>query len=47
MVATLKQLKENLDSTYSLIKAYIDARFRAYFEVDTSNVYAKAEITKE
>lgn len=47
MVVTLKQLKENLTSTYALIKAYIDARFRAYFETDTSNVYAEAEAIEE
>lgn len=47
MLVTLKQLEKHLTSTLTLIKAYIDARFRAYFEVDTSNVYATAKITEE
>jgi hypothetical protein len=47
MLVTTKQLKENLTSTLTLIKAYIDSRFRAYFEQDTSNVYAEAVVVEE
>lgn len=42
MLVTLKQLEENLTATLAVIKSYIDARFRAHLEQDTSNVYGVA-----
>lgn len=40
MLVTLKDLEEKLAATFTLIKSYIDARFRAHLEDDASNVYA-------
>ena len=42
MLITIKELEERLAYTYSLVKSYIDARFRSHFEQCVANVYGIA-----
>ena len=47
MLVTLEQLSVNLTNILTLIKSYIDARFRKELERSAGNVYCTAIITPE